>query len=137
MRYKKYRIALSKGWTLVVCSFSVMILAFMGSCKSKKVTKSDEPEEVGDVPAEEMVDEYASTRADNRLSPIIVMPDDSKEVREMINQVNNLKKEMSDRMNSVIYGTPEVMQRRAQENKAMRAEIDSLDNEINKARQKR
>ena len=54
----------------------------------------------------------------------------------MIKQVNSLKKDLSDRMNSVIYGTPEVMQRRAQENRAMRARIDSLDNVINKARLK-
>jgi SMC interacting uncharacterized protein involved in chromosome segregation len=136
MKYRKFRIALSKGWTLIVCSFSVMILALTGSCKSKKVTKTDQSEEIGEVPAEEVVDEYTSS-IENTLSPMLIMPDDSKEVKEMINQVNNLKKELSGRMNSVIYGTPEVMERRARENRAMRAEIDSLDNEINKARQKK
>jgi len=136
MKYRKFRITLSKGWTLIVCSFSVMILALTGSCKSKKVSKSAESAESFDASAEEVVDEFSSPNSDNTLSPILIMDSDSKEVREMINQVNALKKEMSDRMNSVIYGTPEVMQRRAEENRAMRHQIDSIDNEIRKARQK-
>ena len=114
MAYRKFKIALSKGWTYMICSLSVAVLALVG-CRSKK--------------------ELQTTRA-NSLAQTLILPSDSKEVQAMIKQVNSLKKDLSDRMNSVIYGTPEVMQRRAQENRAMRARIDSLDNVINKARLK-
>jgi hypothetical protein len=76
-----------------------------------------------------------TTRAGS-LAQTPVMPGDSREVQDMIRQVNSLKKDLSDRMNSVIYGTPEMMQRRAQENRVMRARIDSIDNVIKKTRQK-
>lgn len=136
MKYKNFRIALSKGWTLILCSISVAVLALASSCRSKKVNKTDEhvPEEPES--AEEVVDEYVSTRSVHSQTPVLILPSDSKDVKEMIEQVNDLKKELSDRMNSVIYGTPEVMQRRAEENNVLRHKIDSLDNEINKARKK-
>ena len=70
------------------------------------------------------------------MAPMVTLPSDSKEVKDMIRQVNSLKDELSGRMNSVIYGPPELMQRRALENREMRARIDSLSNEINKARKK-
>lgn len=132
MSYKKFRIVLSKGWTLLVCSVSVAVIALMGSCRSKKATKTQEPVLNDDQPAEEVVE----SRSGNDLSPTLTLPGDSKEVKEMIQQVNSLKDELSGRMNSVIYGTPEIMQRRAEENRLMRNQIDSLNNEIKKARQK-
>ena len=132
MAYRKFRIVLSKGWTYMICSLSVAVLALVG-CRSKKVAQQQqEPELPQD--AADASDEY-QTRA-NSLAQTLILPSDSKEVQAMIKQVNSLKKDLSDRMNSVIYGTPEVMQRRAQENRAMRARIDSLDNVINKARLK-
>ena len=132
MAYRKFRIALSKGWTYMICSLSVAVLALVG-CRSKKVAQQQqEPELPQD--AADASDEY-QTRA-NSLAQTLILPSDSKEVQAMIKQVNSLKKDLSDRMNSVIYGTPEVMQRRAQENRALRARIDSLDNVINKARLK-
>ena len=132
MAYRKFKIALSKGWTYMICSLSVAVLALVG-CRSKKVAQQQqEPELPQD--AADASDEY-QTRA-NSLAQTLILPSDSKEVQAMIKQVNSLKKDLSDRMNSVIYGTPEVMQRRAQENRAMRARIDSLDNVINKARLK-
>ena len=132
MAYRKFRIALSKGWTYMICSLSVAVLALVG-CRSKKVAQEQqEPELPQD--AADASDEY-QTRA-NSLAQTVILPSDSKEVQAMIKQVNSLKKDLSDRMNSVIYGTPEVMQRRAQENRALRARIDSLDNVINKARLK-
>lgn len=136
MKYRKFKIALSKGWTLILCSISVAVLALASSCRSKKVNKTDAqvPEEPES--AEEVVDEYVSTRSVHSQTPVLILPSDSKDVKEMIEQVNDLKKELSDRMNSVIYGTPEVMQRRAEENNVLRHKIDSLDNEINKARKK-
>ena len=136
MRYIEFRIVLSKGWTLIVCSVSVVVLALMGSCRSKKVNKTDEPLPDEAEPAEEVVDEYVSTRSVHTQTPVLVLPSDSKNVKDMIEQVNELKQELSDRMNSIIYGTPEVMQRRADENNVLRHKIDSLDNEIKKARQK-
>ena len=136
MEFKKFRIVLSRGWTIVVCSFSVIVLAMMGSCRSKKVNKTDEPLPVDEEPAQEVVDDSVETRSGHTQVPILVLPTDSKEVKEMIQQVNTLKEELSDRMNSVIYGTPEVMQRRADQNRALRHQIDSLDNEIKKARRK-
>lgn len=132
MAYRKFRIALSKGWTYMICSLSVAVLALVG-CRSKKVAQQQqEPELPQD--AADASDEY-QTRA-NSLAQTVILPSDSKEVQAMIKQVNSLKKDLSDRMNSVIYGTPEVMQRRAQENRALRARIDSLDNVISKARLK-
>lgn len=123
---------LSKGWTFMICSLSVAVLALVG-CRSKKVAQQQqEPELPQD--AADASDEY-QTRA-NSLAQTLILPSDSKEVQAMIKQVNSLKKDLSDRMNSVIYGTPEVMQRRAQENRALRARIDSLDNVISKARLK-
>ena len=123
---------LSKGWTYMICSLSVAVLALVG-CRSKKVAQhQQEPELPQD--AADASDEY-QTRA-NSLAQTVILPSDSKEVQAMIKQVNSLKKDLSDRMNSVIYGTPEVMQRRAQENRALRARIDSLDNVISKARLK-
>ncbi len=132
MAYRKFRIVLSKGWTYMICSLSVAVLALVG-CRSKKVAQQQqEPELPQD--AADASDEY-QTRA-NSLAQTLILPSDSKEVQAMIKQVNSLKKDLSDRMNSVIYGTPEVMQRRAQENRALRARIDSLDNVISKARLK-
>ena len=132
MAYRKFRIVLSKGWTYMICSLSVAVLALVG-CRSKKVAQEQqEPELPQD--ATDASDEY-QTRA-NSLAQTLILPSDSKEVQAMIKQVNSLKKDLSDRMNSVIYGTPEVMQRRAQENRALRARIDSLDNVISKARLK-
>ena len=131
MAYKRFRIVLSKGWTLLVCSLSVATLALMASCRSKKVTKAEEPE-----PEKEDVNEAAARRTNSDLAPSVALPSDSKEVKEMISEVNSLKDELSGRMNSVIYGPPEVMQRRAQENNEIRAKIDSLTTEINKARKK-
>lgn len=133
MAYRKFRIALSKGWTYMICSLSVAVLALVG-CRSKKVAQQQqEPEPLQD--SADVVDEEVSTRSGS-LTQTMILPGDSKEVQEMIRQVNSLKKDLSDRMNSVIYGTPEVMQRRAQENRALRARIDSLDNVISKARLK-
>ena len=132
MAYRKFKIALSKGWTYMICSLSVAVLALVG-CRSKKVAQQQqEPELPQD--AADASDEY-QTRA-NSLAQTVILPSDSKEVQAMIKQVNSLKKDLSDRMNSVIYGTPEVMQRRAQENRALRARIDSIDNVISKARLK-
>lgn len=133
MAYRKFRIILSKGWTLLVCSFSVAVLALTGSCRSKKVSKV--PELIDDPKAsDEVVNDYANS---DNLSPMASLPGDSQHVKDMIKESNALKEEMSNRMRSVIYGPPEVMQRRAAENQAMRNKIDSLDTEINKARQKK
>ena len=134
MTYRKLKIYLSKGWTLTVCSLSVAVIALMGSCRSKKVNKTAEPDVTEDLSAQEVVDEYLTRGDGERLTPVRVMPGDSQRVQDLIRQTNSLKEEVSGRMRSVIYGTPEVMQRRAQENEAMRNRIDSLDNEINKAR---
>ena len=135
MAYRKFRIVLAKGWTLLVCSLSVAVLALTASCRSKKVSKSAETVLEETTPEEEVVDEYISTRT-NDLTPTAVLPDDSQAVKDMIKESNALKEEVSGRMRSVIYGPPEMMQRRAQENEAMRHKIDSLDTEIRKARQK-
>ena len=135
MAYKRFRIVLSKGWTLLVCSLSVATLALTVSCRSKKVNKTAEPEPSADLPAQGAEDVNTRRSADD-LAPMLVLPSDSKEVKEMIKEVNSMKDELSGRMSSIIYGPPEVMQRRAQENREMRARIDSLSNEINKARKK-
>ena len=135
MVYKRFRMVLSRGWALIVCSISVAVIALAG-CRSKKVNKSADADAVDDNPTADIVEESDDSGTRTDLSPILILPSDSKETKEMIEQVNSLKEELSGRMNSVIYGPPEVMQRRAQENRAMRAQIDSLSNEINKARKK-
>lgn len=135
MAYKRFRIVLSRGWTLIVCSVSVAVLALSG-CRSKKVNKTVEVDSVEDNPATNVMDDSATPSSTTDMAPIVVLPGDSKKTKEMIQQVNTLKDELSGRMNTVIYGPPEVMQRRAEENRVKRAQIDSLTNEINKARQK-
>lgn len=134
MSYKRIRIAISKGWTLIVCSLSVVALAVTG-CHSKKVNKAAQ-EDLTDAPLQEELDEQVASSSRTDMAPIVELPGDSKETKAMIEQVNSLKQTLSGRMNSVIYGPPEVMQRRAEENRQMRAQIDSLSNEINKARKK-
>lgn len=135
MAYKRFRIFLSKGWTLLVCSLSVAVLALMGSCRSKKVNKTAQEDPIEEPPLEEL-DETTVSRSRTEMTPVVALPSDSRETKAMIEQVNSLKEELSARMNSVIYGPPEMMQRRAEENRKMRAQIDSLSNEINKARKK-
>ena len=135
MAYKRFRIALSRGWTYIVCSLSVLVIALAG-CRSKKVDKTVQEELSDEEFAESIEDMMVSRSRDDVAAPIVALPGDSRETREMIRQVNEMKDELSGRMNSVIYGTPEVMQRRAEENRQMRAKVDSLTNEINKARQK-
>ena len=134
MSYKRFRIALSRGWTMIVCSLSVVALTITG-CRSKKVNKTAQ-EDLAEAPLQEELDDQAASGSRTDMAPIVVLPGDSKETKAMIEQVNSLKDELSGRMNSVIYGPPEVMQRRAEENRQMRAQIDSLSNEINKARRK-
>lgn len=133
MAYKKIRIVLSKGWTLLVCSLSVAVLALMSSCRSKKLSKSVEPDPV----EEELNDQDADNPGSiNDYTPMATLPGDSKEVREKIEEVNTLKGELSIRMNTVIYGPPEVMERRARENSEMRQKIDNLSREIDSSRKK-
>lgn len=91
-----------------MCLLTVVIVAC--SCRSKKVNKTPEPEPA---PA-------AKTQS----------------VREMQIKVDSLRHDLDNRMQMVVYGPPEILQRRGEENKAMREEIDSLENEIKKARQK-
>ena len=134
MSYKRFRIALSRGWTMIVCSLSVVALTITG-CRSKKVNKTAQ-EDLSEAPLQEELDDQAASSSRTDMAPIVVLPGDSKETKAMIEQVNSLKQTLSGRMNSVIYGPPEVMQRRAEENRQMRAQIDSLSNEINKARRK-
>ena len=102
MAYRRFSIILSKGWTLLVCLFSVLIVVC--SCRSKKVSKTEEP----------------------------VQKVDAATLDKMMLRSDSLKRVLDNRSRSLIYGTPEVMERRAAENEAMRHEIDSLDNEIQK-----
>lgn len=134
MIYKKFTIAVSKGWALIVCSVSVAVLALMGSCRSKKVDKAPEVEAEENNPSQEYVDN--KPRPEIGQGTIAVLPGDSREIREMIEESNSLRETLSNRARSVIYGPPEVMERRAAENAKIRHKIDSLDVEIRKARQK-
>ena len=106
MAYKRFSIILSKGWTLLVCLLSMVVVVC--SCRSKKVNKSEEP----------------------------VQKVDAATLDKMMLRSDSLKRVLDNRSRALIYGTPEVMQRRAAENEAMRHEIDSLDNEIQKALQR-
>ena len=133
MVYKRFRIFVSKGWTLLVCSLSIAVLALMSSCRSKKLNKSAEP----DPAQEEQTDQDADNPGSvNDYTPMATLPGDSKEVRKKIEEVNTLKDELSTRMNTVIYGPPAVMERRARENSEMREKIDRLSKEINDSRKK-
>ena len=133
MAYKRFRIFVSKGWTLLVCSLSIAVLALMSSCRSKKLNKSAEP----DPAQEEQTDQGADYPGSvNDYTPMATLPGDSKEVRKKIEEVNTLKDELSTRMNTVIYGPPAVMERRARENSEMREKIDRLSKEINDSRKK-
>ena len=133
MAYKRFRIVLSKGWTLLVCSLSVAVLALMSSCRSKKLNKSAEP----DPAQEEQTDQDADNPGSvNDYTPMATLPGDSKEVRKKIEEVNTLKDELSTRMNTVIYGPHAEMERRARENSEMREKIDRLSKEINDSRKK-
>lgn len=117
----------------MVCSLSVAVLALMSSCRSKKLNKSAEP----DPAQEEQTDQDADNPGSvNDYTPMATLPGDSKEVRKKIEEVNTLKDELSTRMNTVIYGPPAVMERRARENSEMREKIDRLSKEINDSRKK-
>lgn len=131
MKFKRVRLFVSKGWTLLVCSVSVAVLALMSACRSKKVTDTASAS-VQDAEVSESV----SANTLKGLSPSLAMPGDSKDVVRMVEESNALKDELSGRMRSVVYGPPEMMQRRADENAKLRSKIDSLDVEIRKARQK-
>ena len=134
MAYKRFRIVLSKGWTLLVCSLSVALLALMSSCRSKKVNKSAEPDPV----EEELTDQDADIPgSSDDYTPMATLPGDSKEVKAKIEEINSLKSEMNARMNVVIYGPPDVMERRARENREMREKIDHLSKEVNDSRSKK
>lgn len=131
------RIVISKGWSLLICSLSVALVALMSSCRSKKVNKAPEVEEAQEEnTAQTVSQEYVNNRAGRNLSPMLELPGDSKAVKEMIQESNALKETLSRSMNSVVYGPPEVLERHAAENAKMRHQIDSIDNEIMKARQK-
>ena len=137
MRCRTLRIVVSKGWSLLVCSLSVAVLALASSCRSKKVNKTPEAvEEEEENTSQVVAQDYVNSRAGRSLSPLLELPGDSKAVRDMIQESNALRETLSRSMNSVVYGPPEVMERRAAENEKMRHQIDSIDNEINKARQK-
>ena len=137
MRYRTLRIVISKGWSLLVCSLSVVVLALASSCRSKKVNKTPEAvEEEEESTSQVVAQDYVNSRAGRSLSPILELPGDSKAVRDMIQESNALRETLSRSMNSVVYGPPEMMERRAAENEKMRHQIDSIDNEINKARKK-
>ena len=137
MRYRTLRIVISKGWSLLICSLSVVVLALASSCRSKKVNKTPEVvEEEEESTSQVVAQDYVNSRAGRSLSPILELPGDSKAVRDMIQESNALRETLSRSMNSVVYGPPEVMERRAAENAKMRHQIDSIDNEINKARKK-
>lgn len=121
----------------MVCSLSVALVALMSSCRSKKVNKAPEVEEAQEEnTAQTVSQEYVNNRAGRNLSPMLELPGDSKAVKEMIQESNALKETLSRSMNSVVYGPPEVLERHAAENAKMRHQIDSIDNEIMKARQK-
>ena len=124
---------MSKGWTLLVCSLSIAVLALMSSCRSKKLNKSAEPDPVEEEQTDQDADYPGSV---NDYTPMATLPGDSKEVRKKIEEVNTLKDELSTRMNTVIYGPPAVMERRARENSEMREKIDRLSKEINDSRKK-
>ena len=135
MSYKKYRLFVSRGWTLIVCSVSVVILGLMASCRSKKIDKSTDAAGNGDNSPSSVAEDYSNARPGNDLTPMAELPGDSQDVKKMIRESNALKETLSGRMRSVIYGPPEVMERRAEENRQMRHKIDSLDTAIKKARQ--
>jgi len=106
----------------MICSLSVAMLALFGSCRSKKVAKAQEVAQNQDKTSEVI------TQENNALT------DDSKDLRDMIEEYNTLKETLGRRMNSVIYGPPEMMQRRAAENEEMQHKIDSLDARIKAVR---
>ena len=134
MKFRKIKLFVSRGWTLIVCSFSVAVLALMSSCRSKKVDKA--PDVPDDDPSEEVMEGYSVNRMGEGLTPMVALPGDSKAVKDMIQESNALKETLGRRMNSVIYGPPEMMVRRAAENYEMRHKIDSIDASIRKERGK-
>ena len=134
MKFRKIKLFVSKGWALLVCSFSVAVLALMSSCRSKKVDKV--PDVPDDDSSEEVMEGYSINRMGEGLTPMVALPGDSKAVKDMIQESNALKETLGRRMNSVIYGPPEVMVRRAAENDEMRHKIDSIDARIRKERSK-
>ena len=132
MKFRKIKLFVSKGWALLVCSFSVAVLALMSSCRSKKVDKApDVPDEDS---SEEVMDGFIVSRMGEGLTPMVALPGDSKAVRDMIEESNSLKETLGRRMNSLIYGPPEMMERRAAENEQMRHKIDSIDAKVKKER---
>lgn len=103
---KKIGISISRGWTLVLCSFSAVILALTASCRSsRRVQKSD-----------------ALERERTELR-----------IREMQQEADSLQKILDRRRNSVMYGSLDVMRRYAEESRKMQDrvyELDSLTKEL-------
>lgn len=99
---KKTKVSISRFWTLVLCSLSAVLLAITASCKSsRKVQKAE---------------------ADAKMQTEI-------RIREIKHESDSLQKILDRRRNSVMYGTPELMQRAAEENRKMQARIIELDQE--------
>ena len=110
MSHGKTRIILSRAWAVAVCSVGVALVALLGACRSKKAVATD--------------------REDVKVDP-------QERIREMQIKSDSLKQELDRRSRALIYGPPEVMQRRADENRRMREQADSLDSEIDKLRKSR
>ena len=81
MKFRKIKLFVSKGWALLVCSFSVAVLALMSSCRSKKVDKApDVPDEDS---SEEVMEGYSINRMGEGLTPMVALPGDSKAVKDI------------------------------------------------------
>ena len=107
MAYKRFRIVLSKGWALLVCSFSVVLLALMSSCRSKKLNKTVEPE-----PVEEYVEEpYIEPEPEPVAEPEPEVEEQELSMEDIFNSVSNglMKMEFDEEDDSrldVGYGKP-------------------------------
>jgi hypothetical protein len=110
MKTRRFWISLTKVWALAVCSVSVLTVTLLGSCRSKKTVVAD--------------------------GSVVSSVDEQQRLRDMVIQSDSIRKVLDQRSRALMYGPPDLMERRAQENLRMRAQIDSLDAEIERINKK-
>lgn len=120
MRYRKFRIILSKGWSLVLYLLSVGILTVTGACKSQhKAVRKGKNVKV-------IENRYDRIMALYGVEPPSMRVDRKSEIRRLQTEIDSLQKILDHRKGVVIYGPPEMMERRSRENAQISHDIDSM-----------
>lgn len=113
---KKVLVKLSKCWSAILCTVSVAILAIFGGCKSSEKAQGNDNPMPGQPPVE--------TKAERNAR-----------IKTMQHEADSLRNVLFQRQHTVIYGSPEMLKQRGEQNSAMSARIRELEDEIEKLKQ--